>query len=53
MLVLDFDGCWLAEVDFYALAHDGFTIENLADADRGCFIEEGDDDASEGFQRCP
>jgi len=53
MLVLDFDGGGLAEVDFYALAHDGFTVEYLADTYRGCFVEEGDDDASEGFERCP
>lgn len=26
VLVFDFDGCWCAEVDFYALAHDGFTV---------------------------
>lgn len=53
MLVLDFDGGWLTEVDLYALAHDGFTVEDLADSDRRCFIEEGDNNASERFEGCP
>lgn len=53
MLVFGFDGGWLAEVDFYALTHYGFTVENLSDSDGGFFVEEGDDDSAEGFERCP
>lgn len=53
MLVFDFDRGWLAEVDSYSLAHYGFSIEDLADPNSGFFVEEGNDYAPEGFERCP
>lgn len=53
VLVFDFDRGRLAEVDSYSFAHDGFAIENLADANGGFFVEEGYDYTSEGFERCP
>lgn len=53
MLVFGFDGGWLAEVDFYALAHYGFAVEDFSDPDGGFFVEEGDDDSAEGFERGP
>lgn len=53
MLVFGFDRSGISEVDFYALAHDGFAVEDLADADGGGFFEERDDDAAEGLEGCP
>jgi len=53
VLVFDLDGGRLAEVDLHALAHDGLAVEDLADADRGVIIVEGDDDSAEGFQGRP
>ena len=53
MLVFNFYGGRLAEVDFDALAHYRFAIEDLSDADRGVFVEEGDNDAAEGLERGP
>lgn len=53
MFVFGLDGSWLAEEDFHALAHDGFTVEDLADSDCRRFVEEGDYDASEGFDWGP
>ena len=49
MLIRDFDGRGLAEIDARAAAHDGFAIEKLADRDGGGGGVEGDDDAAEGF----
>lgn len=43
----------MAEIDLDALAHDGFAVEDLADADGGGIVEEGDDDAAEGAQGRP
>jgi len=43
----------VAEVDLDALAHDGFAIEDLADADGGVFVEEGHDYATERSEGCP
>ena len=53
MLVLGLDGCRVTEVDLHALAHDGLAVEDLADADGGGVVEEGDDDAAEGAQGGP
>lgn len=47
MLVFWFDIGWMAEIDFYALAHYGFAVENLSDADGGVIVEEGDDYTTE------
>ena len=42
-----------AEVDAHAAAHDGLAVDFLADLDGGGDVEEGDDDALEGFEGCP
>lgn len=53
MLVGGVEGCVHAEVDAHAIAHDGFAVEGLPYLDRGVDVEEGDDDALEGFERRP
>ena len=53
MLVFGLDVGSLTKIDFDALAHDCFAIENLTDPDSGLFIEKGDYDASEGFEGRP
>lgn len=53
MFVARFDVGVGAEVDLDYIAHDGFTVEDLLDADRGILVVEGDDDAREGFERRP
>jgi len=53
VLVFDFDGGWLAEVDFYSLAHYSFAIEDFADSNSGFFIEEGNYYSAERLERCP
>lgn len=53
MLVFWFDGCRLAEVDLDPFSHYCFTVEDLADSDSGRLVEEGDNYAPEGFERCP
>lgn len=50
MFVFGFDGCRCAEIDFDALAHDSFAIEDLSDSDSGVFRKERDDDAPERFE---
>jgi len=42
-----------AEVDLDDIAHDGFAVEDLLDADRGILVVEGDNDAREGLERRP
>lgn len=42
-----------AEVDADAVAHQGLAVEGLADGDGVGRVEEGDDDALEGFERRP
>jgi len=53
VLVFGLDGGRLAEIDFDTLAHYGFAVEDLADANGRVFVEEGDDDAAEGLEWCP
>lgn len=53
MFVFGLDVGLVAEVDAYPLAHDLFSVENLADADGGVVVEERDDYPLEGFEGCP
>ena len=53
MLVFGLDLSVVAEIDFDALAHDGFAVEDLADSNGGVVVEEGDDYAAEGAERRP
>lgn len=53
VFVARFDVGVCAEVDFDYVAHDGFPVENLLDADGGILIVERDDDTREGFERRP
>jgi len=48
VLVFGLDLSVVTEIDLDALAHDGFTIEDLADSNGGVIVEEGDDYAAEG-----
>jgi hypothetical protein len=53
VFVFGLDLSVVAEIDFDALTHDGFAIEDLADADGGVVVEEGDDYATEGAEGRP
>jgi len=53
MFIFGFDGCRLSEIDLDSLPHYCFAIEDLSDSDSRLFVEEGDYDAAEGFERCP
>ena len=49
MLVNGINGRGLAEVDAHSIAHYGFAVEDLPDADGIFDCEERDYDAAEGF----
>jgi hypothetical protein len=49
MLIALVDGSGHAKVDTALLTHDGLIVPDLADSDGGLLVEEGDDDATEGF----
>lgn len=51
MLISGLDIRLLAKVDSAAIANNGFSIPNSADGDGGIDVEEGDDDATKGFER--
>jgi len=53
MLVFGLDAGRLAEIHLDTLPHDCLAIEDLPNSNRGVFVEEGDYDAPEGFERCP
>jgi hypothetical protein len=53
MLVFGLDVGCLTKIDLDTLAHNGFAIKDLTDPNSGIFIEEGDYDAPEGFERGP
>lgn len=53
MLVAGLDVGLCAEVDLDDLAHDGFAVEDLLNADGGVGVKEGNDDAGEGLEGCP
>lgn len=43
----------MTEVDFDALAHDGFAIKDLSNANSGIVIEEGDNYSAKGAEGSP
>jgi len=53
MFVFGLDLRVVAEIDFDALAHDGFAVEDLADSNGRVVVEEGHDYAAEGAQGGP
>jgi len=53
MLIFGLYRCRCPKVYPYSLSHNCFAIENSAHLYRGIDIEEGDDDPSEGLERCP
>lgn len=53
MLVDRFDRGGTSKEDAHAITHDIFAIENLTYPNRRFGVVKGDNDAAEGFERCP